>query len=81
MDRHFLRRIAAWSLTAIVLGMCGCSLFPEALQPQNLQKLNRGPAPSHDPFFSVPDRVPVDSQTTDPFNEPADAASINPESL
>ncbi|MDB5339749.1 MAG: hypothetical protein JWN70_5368 [Planctomycetaceae bacterium] len=54
MDRHCLRPYAAWGLVAAVLMMCGCSMFPEALQPQNLQKLNRGSAPSSDPFFSVP---------------------------
>ena len=54
MDRLVFRSNATWGFVAVVLTMCGCSLFPEALQPQNLQKLNRGPAPSHDPFFSVP---------------------------
>ncbi len=54
MDRHCLRPCAVWGLVAAVLTMCGCSLFPEALQPQNLQKLNRHTAPSSDPFFSVP---------------------------
>ena len=54
MDRHCWRPCAAWGLIAAVLTTCGCSFFPEALQPQNLQKLNRHAAPSSDPFFSVP---------------------------
>ena len=54
MDRHLLRPGATCGLVAVVLTMCGCSFFPEALQPQNLQKWNRGPGPSTDPFFSVP---------------------------
>ena len=54
MDRHFFRPVATCGLVAVVLTMCGCSFFPEALQPQNLQKWNRGPGPSTDPFFSVP---------------------------
>ncbi|MES2793372.1 MAG: hypothetical protein V4719_27420 [Planctomycetota bacterium] len=73
MDRHFMRRSATWGLVATVLTMCGCSFFPEALQPQNLQKLNRGPAPSNDPFFSVQDRTPNYQQSNhqaaiDPFH-------------
>ena len=81
MVRHFLRRAAAWSLAAVVLCMCGCSLFPESLQPQNLGKLNRFPAPSRDPFFSVQDPMAVDSQVADPSNAEAGDASVKPESL
>lgn len=54
MDRHILRHSMTWGLAVVALTVSGCSMFPEALQPQNLQKLNRGPAPSNDPFFSVP---------------------------
>jgi hypothetical protein len=38
-------------LIAVTLLIGGCSMFPESLQPQHLQMLNRQPAPSNDPFF------------------------------
>ena len=70
MDRHFLRPGATCGLVAVVLTMCGCSFFPEALQPQNLQKWNRGPGPSTDPFFSVPaDRLAPPLESYDDTND------------
>lgn len=76
MVRHFLRRTAAWSMAAVVLGMCGCSLFPESMQPEHLTKWNRGAGPTRDPFFSVQDPT-----AADPTNENSDDVSVNPESL
>lgn len=44
-------------LVLLCLAGAGCTLFNK-LQPYQLQKLNRGPAYSEDPFFSVPDPLP-----------------------
>ena len=74
MVRHILSRSALGVVVAIAFSTCGCSFFPEALQPQNLQKLNRGPGPSRDPFFSIPDHMPSSFQASDPFAETSDDA-------
>ncbi|MDB5385848.1 MAG: hypothetical protein JWM11_1494 [Planctomycetaceae bacterium] len=45
------------SSAILVAGSSGCALFPESMQPKNLQKLNRGNGYSEDPFFSsIPDK-------------------------
>lgn len=75
MVRNLLTRSAMGAVIAIALSTCGCSIFPEALQPQNLQKLNRGPGPSRDPFFSIPDHMPNSVPATDPFAEATDEAA------
>ncbi|EDL59082.1 hypothetical protein [Gimesia maris] len=36
----------------------GCEMLPHALQPSQWHKLNRGPAPRQDTYFSVPDHIP-----------------------
>ena len=36
----------------------GCEMLPHALQPSPWSKLNRGPAPREDTYFSVPDYIP-----------------------
>ena len=36
----------------------GCEMLPHALQPSQWHKLNRGPAPRQDTYFSVPDTIP-----------------------
>lgn len=36
----------------------GCEMLPHALQPGQWHKLNRGPAPRQDTYFSVPDTIP-----------------------
>ncbi|WP_298861226.1 hypothetical protein [uncultured Gimesia sp.] len=36
----------------------GCEMLPHALQPNQWSKLNRGPAPREDTYFSVPDYIP-----------------------
>lgn len=36
----------------------GCEMMPHALQPSQWGKLNRGPAPREDTYFSVPDYIP-----------------------
>lgn len=51
MFRSSIRVVAI--LVTIQCGFSsGCSYFPEFLQPHELQKLNRGPGPSTDPFYS-----------------------------
>lgn len=70
MNRHFWQRCATWGMTIVLCVMSGCSLFPESMQPQNLQKWNRGPGPSNDPFLSIPDPMPNDRQQAE---EPADS--------
>lgn len=54
MNPLLWRRCATCGLTAIVVTMLGC---------QSLQMLNRGPAPSNDPFFSIQDRTPAKSHS------------------
>lgn len=49
-------RIAAALLLFLLGCSCGCSYFPEFLQPHELQKLNRGAGPSTDPFYSAVDK-------------------------
>ena len=36
----------------------GCEMLPHALQPSQWHKLNLGPAPRQDTYFSVPDHIP-----------------------
>ncbi len=36
----------------------GCEMLPHALHPSQWSKLNRGPAPREDTYFSVPDYIP-----------------------
>jgi len=51
-----LMTVTTTCLLATLLSIStGCSFFPEALQPNQLQKLNRGAGYSDDPFFSIPD--------------------------
>jgi hypothetical protein len=77
MHRHNSRRPATWGLAIVMLITSGCSFFPEALQPQNLQKWNRGPGPSSDPFFSVPDDAAELVPADDPFDA-EQAAAMQP---
>ncbi len=79
MTRHFWQRCATWGLTIVLLTSGGCSFFPEALQPHNLQKLNRGPAPSGngDPFLSIPDPIPAPSEDADQAVESDEGPLIN----
>lgn len=56
MRRHIPGLLSIASLTVLTLSSSGCALFPESMQPQQLQKLNRGPGYSQDPFSSIPDK-------------------------
>jgi hypothetical protein len=38
------------SLSILLVCISGCALMPESMQPQNLQKLNRGSGYSENPF-------------------------------
>lgn len=58
MNRNAFRRGATGAVTVLVMFSAGCSLFPESMQPINLQKLNRGPGPTADPFYSISDPTP-----------------------
>ncbi|MCA9092184.1 MAG: hypothetical protein KDA68_01755 [Planctomycetaceae bacterium] len=40
-------------VSAVIVSACGCSMMPEFMQMHELQKLNRGPGPSSDPFTST----------------------------
>jgi len=63
----FVRRLFTLSVCGLALSGIGCSFFPEALKPSELWKLNRGPGPSEDPFFSVQDDVrPAVGSKVDP---------------
>ena len=45
-------------IPSISLFSSGCQMMPHALQPNQWGKLNRGPAPREDTYFSVPDYIP-----------------------
>lgn len=45
-------------IPSISLFASGCDLLPHAMQPSQWGKLNRGPAPREDTYFSVPDHIP-----------------------
>lgn len=45
-------------LPSLTLTATGCDLIPHALHPSQWHKLNRGPAPRQDTYFSVPDHIP-----------------------
>ncbi len=45
-------------LPSLTLTATGCDLLPHALHPSQWHKLNRGPAPRQDTYFSVPDEIP-----------------------
>jgi len=45
-------------IPGISLFASGCEMMPHALQPGQWGKLNRGPAPREDTYFSVPDYIP-----------------------
>jgi len=45
-------------IPSISLFASGCEMLPHALQPSQWSKLNRGPAPREDTYFSVPDYIP-----------------------
>lgn len=47
----------------------GCEMLPHALQPGQWHKLNRGPAPRQDTYFSVPDYIPELEQQTDSVSD------------
>lgn len=71
---HSLCRIVLTGLLGgSFLGLSGCRFFPEQLQPHQLQKLNRGSAPSQDPFFSIPDPIP--QEWTKPESERTEQGS------
>tara|TARA_R110002111_G_scaffold67_2_gene607 strand:+ start:30367 stop:30576 length:210 start_codon:yes stop_codon:yes gene_type:complete len=55
-------------IPCISLIASGCDLLPHALQPDQWKKLNRGPAPRQDTYFSVPDYIPELDQKARPVS-------------
>ncbi len=45
-------------IPSVSLFSSGCEMLPHAMQPSQWGKLNRGPAPREDTYFSVPDYIP-----------------------
>lgn len=45
-------------IPSVSLFSSGCEMLPHAMQPSQWGKLNRGPAPREDTYFSVPDHIP-----------------------
>lgn len=55
MRQPIATQISCGLLAILSLSSSGCALFPEALQPSQLLKLNRGAGPTTDPWASIPD--------------------------
>lgn len=67
---HSLKRLLAGCVVAVSLFCAtGCQFWPHTLQPSQLWKLNRSPAPRHDPHFSVSDPIPEHRTETTDFRD------------
>ncbi len=56
---HSLKRLLTGGVMAVsICCATGCQFWPHTLQPSQLWKLNRSPAPRYDPHFSVSDPIP-----------------------